>query len=79
MYYKVMSEKSSQALTVFVTVQGINIASLLVDYLLMKAGLPTISNVSVTYPIIGASILIFESLSPVSLGIHFWFLPRTLV
>jgi hypothetical protein len=74
-----MSDRSSQALTVFVTVQGLNVAGLLVDYLLMKSGLPTISEVSVEHPIVGVTILLFESLSPVSLGLHLWFLPRFFV
>ncbi len=70
-----MSDKSSQALTVFVTVQFVNISALFADYLLMKAGLPVITDISVKYPIIGASILLFETISPISLGIHFWFTP----
>lgn len=68
-----MSDKSSQALTVFVTVQFVNISSLFADYLLMKAQLPSITDVSVKYPVVGAAILLFETISPVSLGIHFWF------
>lgn len=68
-----MSDKSSQALTVFVTVQFVNISALFADYLLMKAGLPAITDISVKYPVVGATILLFETISPVSLGIHFWF------
>lgn len=68
-----MSDKSSQALTVFVTVQFVNISALFADYLLMKSGFPAITDVSVKYPIIGTTILLFETISPISLGIHFWF------
>ena len=71
-----MSDKSSQALTMFVTVQFINMSALFADYLLMKAGLPAITDVSVKYPIVGFTILVFETISPVSLGIHFWFAPQ---
>ena len=52
-----MSDPSSQALTVFVTIQFANISALFADYLLMKAGLPAITDVSVKYPVIGVSIL----------------------
>lgn len=66
-------DKSSQALTVFVTVQFVNVSALLADYLLMKAHLPAITDVAIKYPVIGATILLFETISPVSLGIHLWF------
>jgi hypothetical protein len=68
-----MSDTSSQSLTVFITVQFVNISSLFADYLLMKANLPTITDVSVKYPIIGATIILFEFVSPISLGMHFWY------
>jgi hypothetical protein len=68
-----MNDKSSQALTVFMTVQFVNISALLADYLLLKAGLPSITDISVKHPVIGATILTFETISPISLGIHFWF------
>ena len=68
-----MSDPSSQALTVFVNIQFANISALFADYLLMKAGLPAITDVSVKYPVIGVSILLFEAISPISLGIHFWY------
>ena len=71
-----MSDKSNQALTVFVTLQFVNISALFADYLLMKAGLPAITDISVKYPIIGTSIIIFESISPISLCIHFWYYPN---
>ncbi len=68
-----MSNVSSQSLTVFITVQFVNISALFADYLLMKANLPTITDVSVKYPIIGTTIILFEFVSPVSLGLHFWY------
>lgn len=68
-----MSDKSSQALTVFVTVQFVNISSLFADYILMKSQLPSITDISVKYPVVGVSILLFETISPVSLAAHFWF------
>ena len=68
-----MSDKSSQALTVFVTLQFVNISALFADYLLMKAGFPAITDISVKYPLIGTTILFFESISPISLGVHFWY------
>jgi hypothetical protein len=68
-----MSIISSQALTVFITVQFVNISALFADYLLMKSSLPTITDVSVKYPIIGTTIILFEFVSPVSLGLHFWY------
>lgn len=71
-----MSDISSQALTVFVTVQFVNMSALFADYLLMKAGLPAITDISVKYPIIGGTILLFETISPVSLGLHFWYAPH---
>ena len=66
---------SSQALTVFVTTQFVNVSALFADYLIMKAGLPAITDISARYPIIGGTIILFECLSPVSLGIHFWYYP----
>lgn len=68
-----MSDVSSQSLTVFITVQFVNISSLFADYLLMKASLPTITDISIKYPIIGVTIILFEFISPVSLGLHFWY------
>ena len=67
---------SDQALTAFVVTQAINISGLCADYLIIKAGLPAITDLSVKYPIIGTTILIFECISPISLGLHFWFYPR---
>jgi len=68
-----MSDRSSQSLTVFVTVQFVNISALFADYLIMKAGLPAITTVSIKYPIIGTAILLFECISPISLACHFWY------
>ena len=68
-----MSDKSDQALTAFVTVQFVNISALFADYLIMKAGLPPITTISIKYPVIGVSILLFQCISPVSLSIHFWY------
>jgi hypothetical protein len=67
------NNKSDQALTAFVTVQFVNISALFADYLIMKAGLPPITTISIKYPVIGASILLFQCISPVSLAIHFWY------
>lgn len=70
-----MTDRSSQALTVFVTTQFVNISALFADYLIMKAGLPSISELSVRYPALGGAILTFQCLSPVSLGLHFLYFP----
>lgn len=69
-----MSE-SNQALTVFVTTQFVNVSALFADYLIMKAGLPSISELSVRHPLLGGAILVFECLSPISLGVHLWYFP----
>ena len=66
---------SSQALTVFVTTQFVNISALFADYLIMKVGLPSITDISARYPIIGCTVILFECLSPISLGIHLWYYP----
>jgi hypothetical protein len=70
-----MSDISNQALTVFVTTQFVNVSALFADYLIMKAGLPAITELSTKYPIIGGTIILFECLSPISLGVHFWYYP----
>jgi len=62
---------SNAALTLFVTTEVVNVAALLVDYVLIKAGLDSITTVSTTYPIVGITIIAFETISPIALGIHF--------
>lgn len=64
---------SNAALTVFVTTEIVNLAALAVDYILIKDGLPSITEVSTKYPAIGIAILLFETISPISLGVHFWY------
>ena len=65
--------RASQTLTVFVTLQFINISALFANYLIMKLKLPAISDISAQNPIIGASIILFECISPISLGMHFFY------
>ena len=62
---------SNAALTVYVTTEVVNITAILVVYALIKAGFDSITQVSTTYPIIGIAITVFETISPVALGIHF--------
>ena len=65
---------SNQALSVFVTTQIINISALITDYILIKINLPSISDISVKYPVIGLTIIAFQCISPVSISLHFFFL-----
>lgn len=64
---------SDSALTIFVTTEMINMTALLADFILKKNDLPSITYVSTTYPVIGVGILLFQTISPISLGAHFWF------
>jgi len=64
---------SNQALTVFVTVQAVNVCALITDYILMKINLPLITEICTQYPLIGGTVVAFETLSPVSIGLHFYF------
>ena len=67
---------SNAALTIFITTEVVNLAAILIDYILIKTGLDSITTVSTTYPIIGISVIAFEAVSPIALGIHFLYYPR---
>ena len=64
---------SNAALTVYVTTEVVNLAGVLIDYVLIKDGLPSITEVSTKYPIIGTCLILFQMVSPVSLGVHLWY------
>lgn len=64
---------SNSALTVYVAVEAINLAGLAVDYLIIKDGLPSITEISTKYPIIGLGVILFQTISPISLGLHLYF------
>lgn len=64
---------SNQALIVFVTTQVLNIITLIIDYILIKNNVQSITCISVKYPAVGISLIIFECICPVSLGLHFYF------
>jgi len=68
-----MSSISDNSLTVFITMQFINIGALTADYLAKMAGLPEITTISVKYPILGVSLVLIEFASPISLALHFWY------
>ena len=68
---------SSQALSVFVAIQGINVGGLITDYLLMKNNLPSISEVCVDYPTLGFVLISFQVLSPLSLGLHLYYFHKS--
>jgi hypothetical protein len=70
---------SSQALSIFVAIQGINIGGLIADYVLMKNKLPSISEVCVDHPFIGIVLVSIEVISPISLGLHLYFFNRSRV
>jgi hypothetical protein len=61
---------SNAALSVYVSTEVINLAALGVDYLLIKDDLPSITEISTKYPIIGTLLILFQMVSPISLGIH---------
>ena len=61
---------SNAALSVYVSTEVINLAALGVDYLLIKDDLPSITEISTKYPIIGTILILFQMVSPISLGIH---------
>lgn len=69
---------SNAALTIYITTEVVNIAAVLVDYVLIKAGFDSITEVSTTYPIIGVAIVAFETISPIALGIHFLYYKKTI-
>ena len=64
---------SNQALTGFITIQFINMGTLIADYIAKINKLPAITDIAVRYPTIGVFILVFECLSPISLVLHFWY------
>ena len=61
---------SNAALSVYVSTEVINLAALGIDYILIKDNLPSITEISTKYPVIGAIIILFQMVSPISLGIH---------
>jgi hypothetical protein len=69
---------SNYALTVYVTTEVVNLSAIAIDYLLIKASLPSITEVSTKYPVIGAVVILFQTISPLSLGLHFWYFPRSI-
>lgn len=68
---------SGISLTAFISCQAINTAALIVDYAIIKAGLPSISEIAHAYPLVGGIIVSFELLPPVFIGMHFYYLPTT--
>jgi hypothetical protein len=70
---------SNEALSVFITIQGINIGGLITDYVLIKNNLPSISQVSINYPVVGIALILIELMSPISIGIHLYFFNRSRV
>jgi hypothetical protein len=64
---------SNAALTIYVTTEVMNLAALTVDFLFIKENMPSITEISTKYPIIGTIIMIFQCVSPISLGMHFWY------
>jgi hypothetical protein len=64
---------SNKNLLLFVGIQIVNIFSITVDYMLQKTGNRTITSYSVEYPIIGAVIVLVETISPISLAFHFFY------
>ena len=70
---------SNEALSVFITIQGINIGGLITDYVLIKNNLPSISQVSINYPVVGIALILIELMSPISIGFHLYFFNRSRV
>lgn len=70
---------SNEALSVFITIQGINIGGLITDYVLIKNNLPSISQVSINYPVVGIALILIEVMSPISIGFHLYFFNRSRV
>ena len=64
---------SNAALTIYVSTEVVNLAGVIIDYVLIKDGLPSITEVSTKYPIIGTCLILFQMVSPVSLGVHLWY------
>ena len=62
---------SDIALTVCMSTQVVNIIAVLIDYVLIRSGNHSITEVSTTYPAFGIAIIVFETITPISLGIHF--------
>ena len=62
---------SDIALTVCMSTQVVNIIAVLIDYVLIRSGNHSITEVSTTYPAFGIAIIAFETITPISLGIHF--------
>lgn len=66
-----MSE-SMIALSCFIIVQVINISALGFDYVLIKAGLPSITSVCQAFKWIGWGLVLFQVSSPLTLAFHFF-------
>ena len=64
---------SNAALTIYITTEVMNLAALSADYLMIKENMPSITEISTKYPAVGAVIMVFQFVSPISLGMHFWY------
>lgn len=67
-----MSVSSSTALVVFILVNTLNIMSLMLDFVLIKLALPTITETAQFHLWFGIVLIIIEVCVPVSLAVHFW-------
>jgi hypothetical protein len=68
-----MSNISNNSLTVFITMQFINLGVLVADYFAKMNKLPEITTISVKYPVIAVCFVLIEFTSPISLALHFWY------
>lgn len=64
---------ANNSLTIFITMQFINIGALAADYLAKMSGLPEITTISVRYPVVGVTLVLIEFVSPITLALHFWY------
>ena len=71
-----MSNLSLQFLSGFIVMSGVNVAGLLTDSILIRAGLPMISDLAVKYPIMGITLVSIQFILPVTLAGHFYYYPR---
>lgn len=60
------------SLSCFIVVQVINMSALGFDYVLMKAGLPSITSVCQTFKWLGWGLVLFQCSSPITLALHFF-------
>ena len=68
-----MSNISNNSLTIFITMQFINIGALVADYFAKLNKLPEITTISVNYPVVGVCFVLIEFASPIALALHFWY------